>query len=121
MVTSPTFSASFLRSLLPPDTNIIRPRIYFRVKTTEIDNQYDLYSRTCENVSSIIEGVEFNVSYSPVACTSSLHIMIAIDSKEGLIIFVLDISNAFHSTILTNPAERVYLSLPHIYLDWYKS
>ena len=41
--------------------------------------------------------------------------MIAIDSKEGLIIFVLDISNAFHSTILTNPAEESILAY-HTYI-----
>ena len=42
MATYTTFSAPFLSSLLPPDTNILRPRIYFRVKTTDIDNQYDI-------------------------------------------------------------------------------
>ena len=34
--------------------------------------------------------------------------------------FFLDISNAFQNTILPNPAEGVYLSLPYLYLDWYK-
>ena len=34
--------------------------------------------------------------------------------------FFLEISNAFQNTILTNTAERVYLSLPYLYLDWYK-
>ena len=42
-----TFSAPFLHSSLPLDTKILGPRMYFRVKTTDIDNQYDLYSRTC--------------------------------------------------------------------------
>ena len=42
MSTSTTFSAPFLRSSLPPNTTILRPRIYFRLKTTDIDNQYDL-------------------------------------------------------------------------------
>ena len=48
MATYTTFSAPFLRSSLLPETKIIRPRISFRVKTTEIDNQYDIYSITCE-------------------------------------------------------------------------
>ena len=47
METSTTFSAPFLRSLLTTDTKILRPRISFRVKKTDIDNQYDIYSRTC--------------------------------------------------------------------------
>ena len=55
MATSTTFSAPFLRSLLPPYIKILRPRISFRVKTTNIDNQYDIYSRTCAYGSSMIE------------------------------------------------------------------
>ena len=34
MATSTTFSAPFLRSLLPPDTKIFRPRIFLRVKNS---------------------------------------------------------------------------------------
>ena len=68
----------------------------------------------------MLEGVDLTVSYLPVSVIHSLRIMIAIASIEGLIIFVLDISDAFQSTIFPNPAERVYLILPCIYLDWYK-
>ena len=50
----------------------------------------------------------------------SLCIIIAIDSASGLIIFVLDIYNAFHNTILPNPSKIVYLSLPYLYLERYK-
>ena len=49
MAKSTTFSAPFLRSSLPPDTKISRPKIYFRVQTTDIENQYGLYSRTRAN------------------------------------------------------------------------
>ena len=120
MAISTTFNEPFLLSSLPPNTKILRPRIYFRVKTTEIENQHDSYSRTCENWSSIIEGVDSTVSYKLLAGIRSLHIIIEIASAEGIIIFVLDISNAFRNTILPNPAEIVYLILPHLYLDWYK-
>ena len=120
MSTSTTLGAPFFRSLLPPDTNILRPRIYFRLKTTDIYNQYDLYSRTCVDRSSVREEVDFTVSYAPAAGICSLRIIIAIASAKGLILFVLDISNDFQNTILPNPAERVYLGLPYIYLDRYK-
>ena len=52
---STTFSAPFLRSSLPPDTKILQPRIYFRVKTADTDNQYNLYSRTCAYGSSLFK------------------------------------------------------------------
>ena len=43
MEKSTTFSATFLHHSLPPDTKILQPRVFFRVKTTDIDNKYDLY------------------------------------------------------------------------------
>ena len=47
MATPTTFSEPFLRSSLPLDTKILRTRKSFRVKTTDIDNQYDIYSIKC--------------------------------------------------------------------------
>ena len=52
----------------------------------------------------MIEGVDFTVSYSHVSVIRSLCIIIEISFTEGLIIFVLDVSNAFQNTILLNPA-----------------
>ena len=68
----------------------------------------------------MLEGVDFKVFYAPVDGTLSLSIITEIEYVEGLLIFVLDIYNAFQNTILPNPAERVYLRLPYIYLDLYK-
>ena len=119
MVKSTISSEPFIRSSLPPDTKIFRPRISFRLKATYIDNKYELYYKTCAYVSSMLEGVNFTVSYAPVAGILSLCIIVDITSAEGLIIFVLVISNAFQNTILLNPEERVYLSLP-LYLECFK-
>ena len=55
---------------------ILLPRISFRVNTTDIDNKYELYYRTCSYES-----------YAPVATIISLRIIIAIASAEGLIFF----------------------------------
>ena len=111
---------TILHSLLPPDTKILRPRIYFKVKIVGIENQYDIYSRTCADVSSVLEVVDFTFSYSPVSGINSIHIIITIASAEGLIVFILGISNAFQNTILPNPAEIFYISFPHLYLEWFK-
>ena len=64
--------------------------------------------------------VDFIVSYAQISCMRSLCIIIAIAYAEGLIIFVLDIFNSLQNSILTNPEERAYLSLPHLYLKWFK-
>ena len=72
------FSAPCERSSLPPRTKILHPRISFRVKTTDIDNNFVIYSRTCEYGSSIIEGFYFTVSYTPVARNKLLRIIMEI-------------------------------------------
>ena len=115
-----TFSAPFLCSSLPPETKMLYPRIYFRFNTTYIENQYYLYSRTYIDGKSMLEGVDFNVSNSPVVVIRYLCIIVAILSVKWLIIFVLDISNVFQNIILPNTEESVYLSLPHLYLLWFK-
>ena len=120
MPTSTTFSAPSLRSFLPPYTKILIPRIYFRVKTTHIDNQYHIYSITCAYESSMRGLVYFTVYYSPADGIRSICIIIAISYVEVLIIFVLDISNAFQNNILPNPEEIVYLRLTYLYRYWYK-
>ena len=40
---------------------IPRPSLYFRVKTNDVENKYGLYSRTCVDVSSMIEGVYITI------------------------------------------------------------
>ena len=77
-----TFSTPFLRSLWTRNTIIFRLRRYFRIKRTDIDNQYDVYSRTCADVLSMHEGVYFTVSYPPVAVIRSFFIIISIASSE---------------------------------------
>ena len=62
----------------------------------------------------MIEGVDFTVSYAPMYEILDLRIIIEISSAEGLILFVLDTSNAFQNTILINPSEIVYFILPCI-------
>ena len=120
MEKSTTFSAPILRYPLLSDNKKILARICFRVKTTDTINRYDIYFRSCSDGSSIIEGVPFTVSYLPVTGTQSLCIIIEISYIEVLITFYSDIFNAFQNTILTNPSERVYISLLHIYLEWFK-
>ena len=68
----------------------------------------------------MLEGFDFTVSYILAAGIRSLHIIIEIASTEVLIIYVVNISNAFQDKILPNPAERAHLRLPYLYLEWYK-
>ena len=97
-----TVSAQFLSSSLPLDKEILRKGISFRVKTTYIENKYELYSITCEDGSSMMKRVDSTVSYTPDAGIIYLHIIINIESAEGLIFFFLNIYNAFQNNIILN-------------------
>ena len=52
----------------------------------------------------MLEVVDFTVSYELVSWIYYLYIIISGVSAKGLILFVLDIYNAFHYTILLKPA-----------------
>jgi hypothetical protein len=41
-------------------------------------------------------------------------------ASEKLLISILDISNAFQNSIIFDASERVYISLPPLYLDWFR-
>ena len=81
---------------------ILPPMLSFRVNKIDIDNQYELYSRTCAYGSHMIERFYITVSYVPVISIKSLCIIVSFSSAEFLIIFILDISNTFQNTILIN-------------------
>ena len=120
MLTSGTFSAPILRSSVPSNKTILRPRIACKVKDTSIPNQYDLYARPCADGSTQREHIDFTDSYSPVASIDSLRLLLNLAASEGLLISIMDISNAFQNSIIFDATERVYLSLPPLYLDWFR-
>ena len=97
MAKSTTFSAPFLRYSLPPETKILCPRIYLRVKKTVIDNQFYLHSRTDAYGSYMIEGVGFNVSYTALSGIRFLCIIIFVASAEGLSRFLFDTPSVFQN------------------------
>ena len=45
--------------------------------------------------------------------------ILTLAAASGLLISILDISNAFQNSIIFDASERVYLSLPPLYLDWF--
>ena len=93
--------------------------IYFRVKTTDIYNQYYRYSRIFEDISSMIEVVDFTVSYKPVADYISLcHYLYWLCIRINQL-YLINIQLLIKYYLL-NTEERVYLSLPHLFLEWFK-
>ena len=114
----PQHSVHHFTLLITTKHKDIHNQNFLRLKTTYIDNQYGVYSRACTDGSYMLEGDDFTVSYATVSGICSLRIFISIESVEGLITFVLDISNVFQNTILHYPEEIIYPSLLYLYLDW---
>ena len=68
----------------------------------------------------MIKGTDFTVSHASVSIIKYLQIIIDIELTKGVIIFISNISNEFHNTILNNPQEHILLSLPDLYLEWFR-
>jgi len=120
MLATGTFSAPLLRSSVPSNKTIFCPRVTCKVKDTSTPNHFDLYARTCADGSIQKENVDFTDSYSPVGSIDSIRILLNIAASAGLLISILDISNAFQNSIIFDASECVYLSLPPLYLDWFR-
>lgn len=114
MLTTGTFSAPMLCSQLPPGKSILRPRIACHVEETSTPHQYDLYARTCADGSTQQEYIDFTDSID------SIHVLLNIAASSSLTISILDVSNAFQNSIIFDATERVYISLPPLFLEWFK-
>jgi hypothetical protein len=121
MLSSGTWSAPVLCSLVPPTKTILPPRVTFKVKTTDINNTYELYCRTCANGANMKENIDFTNSYSSVGSIESIHLLPSLVASNHWTLNVLDVSNAFQTSIIFDPNERTYLSLPPFYLEWFKA
>ena len=115
-----TLSKPFPRSQLPPDTKIYPPRLAFKVKMTDVESYYELQTRLCINGSKPIQGIDFDVSFAPVADAMSVRTMICTAAHDNMIGTVLDISNAFQTNVIEDFSKKRYISLPSYYLSWLK-
>eukprot|EP00978_Attheya_sp_CCMP212_P001989 scaffold4105_cov47-Attheya_sp.AAC.2 len=94
---------------LPSDTKILRSIINPNVKPTDVSGMWQFITRHCANGSSMIQGINFQESYSVVALASSVRITIAIS---------IDVNNAFQNTMIPE-GQRQHLSLPPYYISWF--
>eukprot|EP00957_Ditylum_brightwellii_P010900 826083-Ditylum_brightwellii.AAC.2 len=98
---------------------VLRVQPAFKVKLQNTPNYYKLYTCTVANGSSQIQGIDFDVSYSPTSAFDNIRMVIAIAAAENMIIYSLDVSNAFQTNIKEKPYERVYISILPFYLEYF--
>ena len=113
---SVSLSKPFLKGNLPSSSLILNSRLAFAVKLTGLQDYYKLKSRLCANGSTMVEGVDFDLSFCHVADTYSILLIFNIAAMLSLRLYFYDISNAFQSTV-KQAAERHYINLPPLYLD----
>eukprot|EP00957_Ditylum_brightwellii_P192449 14651818-Ditylum_brightwellii.AAC.1 len=95
MNTSGTFSAPCRCTDIPPGAKVL-----------------------CAQPAFKIQDIDFDVSYSPTSAFDNIRMIIAIAAAESMIIYGLDMSNAFQTNIEEKPYERVYDSIPLFYLEY---
>jgi hypothetical protein len=96
----------------------VPPRSVHAVKPSEVANVYDLQVRTCANGSKMIEGVHYDQSFDPVSSIDSIRMIIALSAAQRKTAYMLDISNAFQTSIVFQACNRTCNSLPPFFVDY---
>lgn len=78
------------------------------------------FNRLCANGSTMIEGLDFFISYAPIANIIAIHTIIDIEAMQYKRLYTLDIVNAYQSNYIDNPSNRHYMRLPYLYQQWFR-
>jgi hypothetical protein len=65
------------------------------------------------------ENIDYTNSYSSVGSIDSIRLILAIAASGKLKLNVLDISNAFQTSVVFDPDDCTYITLPSFYLEWF--
>eukprot|EP00957_Ditylum_brightwellii_P180605 13756954-Ditylum_brightwellii.AAC.1 len=116
---SGTLSAPILCKNLPLDTKILMTQHAFKVKLQEEQNMDELYVCTADNGSKQVEGIDFDSSYAPTSFFENTRCILAIAADEGMDIYTLYFSNDFQTNIEDKVSDRILITIPPFYLEWY--
>ena len=112
-----TLSIPLPITMLDHNITILRPRLTCEVRITDTDHYYEEKIRFCTDGSRMVMGVDYDFSYASVIDWDILLLMIAVATSLGMVFYLLDISNAFQSNIIHDPAKRQYIHLPPLYME----
>jgi hypothetical protein len=111
------FTIPFLKSDVPPGSQILRSQLVPEIKVTDVPSIFELKVRHVIVGTPQVHKVDFDNSYSPTADITTIRLQIAFTCARNYKIAVIDVKNAFQNTIAPNDA-RVYVTLPPLYLEW---
>ena len=115
-----SLSRPILRNKIPPGTLITNPRVTFEVRITDIPTFFELKCSFCANGSKMVEGLDYDLSFVPVIDRPHLYFMIVIATAEDMIFYFVDTSNTFQTNVVEDPDKRHFISLPPLYLQWFR-
>ena len=104
----------------PSVTKILLSIIAPSIKEGGCYDAWKIVARHCATGISHIQGTDFEHLHCPVAHADSLLINIAITAMHKLTDIIMGVSNAFQNKNVPIH-ERVCVSLPPYYLDWFES
>jgi hypothetical protein len=93
----------------PSDQNIIGTKWIFKNKSNEHGTVIWNKARLVAQGYTQIEGIDFDETFSPVACLESIRILLSISCHLGFKLYQMDVKSAFLNGIIQ---EEVYLKQP---------
>ena len=114
------FTAPFPIEDVLPGHRVLESRVTFKVKEMTEKYMWDLYYRHCANGSVQIKGIDFFTSYSAIVTTDSVRVCLAFRASMNMLVFALDIGNAFQNT-LVRVLQRIYVRCPPFYFEWFQT
>ena len=114
-----TWSTPMLLSQVPIGVTVLQSQAVYKVMMTDLPDMYDFFVRTCANSSKMIIGIDFQESYAPVGHVDRIWMILCIAASKWLECRILDISNAFQISIIFDPSQHVYITLPPWYIEFF--
>ena len=104
-------SKPFLETNLPEGSLILNWCLTFAVKLTSLQDYYKLKFRLCANESSMVEGIDFDLSLCHMTDTYIILLIFNIAAMLGFCLYYYDIFNAFNLQ-LKHPRKDTTLTYP---------
>ena len=79
---------------------------------------WDLYCWYCANGSVQIKCIDYFTSYAAIVTCDSIRACLAFGAFMKMLVFSLDIGNAFQNTLVP-VLQRVYVCCPPVYIEWF--
>jgi Reverse transcriptase (RNA-dependent DNA polymerase) len=103
-------NGTWIDAVLPPGRKAVDSRLVFRLKQNSDGSIERFKSRLVAKGYSQVPGLDFDETYAPVVKLTSIHILLTLALKEGLLhIHQMDVETSF----LNGPLhEEIYICLP---------